>query len=222
MLVLCFIIFLQRLVSNEHYAAPDVTDRRVALNERRDNLSSASTERREKLESSYSYQLFERDCDEAKVWINEKLSNQDSHDFEFGSRVRLHNISQSQFSGYNAPHLYSGEGSLLRFTADAVFVYFSSSCTRKLSGTPVENENESKIKRRSKWVIIRDSVFITYPSFERRSSIVEDAMNHRQIAANITRESVARLLADPIPPQEEKGRKGSLSSLNPIDLSKIL
>ena len=71
--VLCFIIFLQRLVSNEHYAAPDVTDRRVALNERRDNLSSASTERREKLESSYSYQLFERDCDEAKVWINEKL-----------------------------------------------------------------------------------------------------------------------------------------------------
>ena len=71
--VLCFIIILQRLVSNEHYAAPDVTDRRVALNERRDNLSSASTERREKLESSYSYQLFERDCDEAKVWINEKL-----------------------------------------------------------------------------------------------------------------------------------------------------
>ena len=71
--VLCINIFFQRLVSNEHYAAPDVTDRRVALNERRDNLSSASTERREKLESSYSYQLFERDCDEAKVWINEKL-----------------------------------------------------------------------------------------------------------------------------------------------------
>ena len=50
-----------------------MTERRVDLNERRDNLSSSSKDRRDKLESSYSYQLFERDCDESMVWISEKL-----------------------------------------------------------------------------------------------------------------------------------------------------
>ena len=66
-------LYWQRLVSNEHYAAAEVTERRVDLNERRDNLSSSSKDRRDKLESSYSYQLFERDCDESMVWISEKL-----------------------------------------------------------------------------------------------------------------------------------------------------
>ncbi|XP_067948494.1 spectrin alpha chain-like isoform X2 [Watersipora subatra] len=65
--------FAKRLVSNEHYAASDVTDRRIDLNDRRDTLNQSSKERREKLEASYSYQLFERDCDESNVWISEKM-----------------------------------------------------------------------------------------------------------------------------------------------------
>lgn len=32
-----------------------------------------STERRQLLEESYKLQTFERDCDETKGWINEKL-----------------------------------------------------------------------------------------------------------------------------------------------------
>lgn len=66
-------VWLQKLVSNEHYAVAEVNDRRVHLADRRNELTQASAERREKLEASYAYQLFERDCDEAKVWISEKL-----------------------------------------------------------------------------------------------------------------------------------------------------
>ena len=34
-----------------------------------------SAVRREKLEESYKFQMFERDCDETKIWINEKMKS---------------------------------------------------------------------------------------------------------------------------------------------------
>lgn len=40
---------------------------------RRTALYEKSTNRRQLLEESYKYQTFERDCDETKGWINEKL-----------------------------------------------------------------------------------------------------------------------------------------------------
>lgn len=53
----------------------------MALNERRDQLTTACKERREQLEASYSYQLFERDCDESEVWISEKLRIADDENY---------------------------------------------------------------------------------------------------------------------------------------------
>lgn len=46
--------------------------RREALTQRREQLTESSNDRRRRLEASYSYQLFERDSDEIKVWISEK------------------------------------------------------------------------------------------------------------------------------------------------------
>ena len=43
------------------------------LLQRRDILYQKSSIRREKLEESYKFQMFERDCDETKIWINEKM-----------------------------------------------------------------------------------------------------------------------------------------------------
>ena len=40
---------------------------------RRNALYERSTARRLKLSESYKFQMFERDCDETKIWINEKL-----------------------------------------------------------------------------------------------------------------------------------------------------
>ena len=40
---------------------------------RRADLLKKSKIRHQQLEESYKLQVFERDCDETKIWINEKL-----------------------------------------------------------------------------------------------------------------------------------------------------
>ena len=65
--------FATRLIETEHYAHDDVAAKRDQLLERRNALYESSARRRQLLEESYKYQTFERDCDETKGWINEKL-----------------------------------------------------------------------------------------------------------------------------------------------------
>lgn len=65
--------FATKLIENEHYAADDIAARRDQLLARRNALHEKATERRYMLEQSYEFQIFERDCDETKGWINEKL-----------------------------------------------------------------------------------------------------------------------------------------------------
>ncbi|KAJ8920410.1 hypothetical protein NQ315_005276 [Exocentrus adspersus] len=65
--------FATKLIDGEHYAADDVAQRRAMLLERRKALKEKSSIRRETLEDAYRLQQFERDCDETKGWINEKL-----------------------------------------------------------------------------------------------------------------------------------------------------
>ncbi|XP_063373302.1 spectrin alpha chain [Cydia amplana] len=65
--------FASKLIEGQHYAADDVAQRREMLLERRAALFEKSNQRRELLEDAYKYQQFERDCDETKGWINEKL-----------------------------------------------------------------------------------------------------------------------------------------------------
>lgn len=57
----------------QHYAAEDVAQRRALLLDRRGALLEKSSQRRVLLEDSFRLQQFERDCDETKGWINEKL-----------------------------------------------------------------------------------------------------------------------------------------------------
>ncbi|XP_025830723.1 spectrin alpha chain isoform X3 [Agrilus planipennis] len=65
--------FATKLIDGEHYAADDVAQRRAMLLERRSALKEKSALRRAILEDAYKLQQFERDCDETKGWINEKL-----------------------------------------------------------------------------------------------------------------------------------------------------
>ncbi|XP_051167041.1 spectrin alpha chain [Leptopilina boulardi] len=65
--------FAGKLVEGEHYAADDVAQRRQMLLERRSILLDRSAHRRQRLEDAYRLQQFERDCDETKGWIFEKL-----------------------------------------------------------------------------------------------------------------------------------------------------
>lgn len=65
--------FATKLIEGQHYAADDVAQRRSLLLERRSALLDKSAERRAILDDSFRLQQFERDCDETKGWINEKL-----------------------------------------------------------------------------------------------------------------------------------------------------
>ncbi|XP_025205987.1 spectrin alpha chain isoform X1 [Melanaphis sacchari] len=73
--------FATKLIEGQHYATEDVAQRREMLLERRTALLAKSSQRRSVLEDSYRLQQFERDCDETKGWINEKLkfANDDSY-----------------------------------------------------------------------------------------------------------------------------------------------
>ncbi|XP_034950894.1 spectrin alpha chain [Chelonus insularis] len=65
--------FAGKLIEGEHYAADDVAQRRQLLLDRRIVLFEKSAQRRQRLEDAYKLQQFERDCDETKGWVNEKL-----------------------------------------------------------------------------------------------------------------------------------------------------
>lgn len=66
-------IFATKLIDGQHYAADDVAQRRSMLLARRSALLEKSSARRLLLEDSNRLQQYERDCDETKGWISEKL-----------------------------------------------------------------------------------------------------------------------------------------------------
>ena len=60
-------------MDSNHYASDEVREKRDGILERRKNIEELSKDRRAKLEESRKLQQFERDADEVKSWITEKL-----------------------------------------------------------------------------------------------------------------------------------------------------
>ena len=65
--------FATKLIEVQHYAKEDINGRRTTLLEKRSTLQDKSSKRKVKLQDSYLYQQFDRDVNETKGWINEKL-----------------------------------------------------------------------------------------------------------------------------------------------------
>ena len=65
--------FANRLIDSNHYASDEVQERRDGIMQRRQAIEELFHARRQKLEESRKLQQFERDADEVKAWINEKL-----------------------------------------------------------------------------------------------------------------------------------------------------
>lgn len=65
--------FATKLIEGQHYASDEIAARRDALLQRRNALYARAEERKRMLAESYKFQTFERDYDETKIWINEKL-----------------------------------------------------------------------------------------------------------------------------------------------------
>ncbi|XP_070531768.1 spectrin alpha chain, non-erythrocytic 1-like isoform X3 [Ptychodera flava] len=67
--------FATKLVESKHYAADDVSTCRDSLLARRAALIERASARKLKLEESYKLQMFDRDADDVKGWISEKLKS---------------------------------------------------------------------------------------------------------------------------------------------------
>lgn len=62
-----------QLIAAEHYASPDIDNKRKQVLDRWRHLKEALIEKRSKLGESQTLQQFSRDADEIENWIAEKL-----------------------------------------------------------------------------------------------------------------------------------------------------
>jgi spectrin alpha len=98
--------FANKLIENNHYAKEDIAKRRDELLRRHALLNDKANSRLEKLEESSKYQTFLRDCDETKIWINEKLKSVgdegylDPHNLQ--SKLQKHQNFQLEFEANQA------------------------------------------------------------------------------------------------------------------------
>ena len=64
--------FGERLMTQQHFDAPAISDRVRSVTKRRENVTELSAERHRKLADSLLYAQFTRDCLEAEGWIEDK------------------------------------------------------------------------------------------------------------------------------------------------------
>ncbi|CAH8828990.1 unnamed protein product [Trichobilharzia szidati] len=67
--------FAAKLIESNHYAAAQVHEIQEGLQIRRNALKEKAQNRRQRLEDSHRYQMFDRDADEMQSWISGKLRN---------------------------------------------------------------------------------------------------------------------------------------------------
>ncbi|KAK2727728.1 hypothetical protein QYM36_008275, partial [Artemia franciscana] len=98
--------FATKLINGDHYAAAEVAQRREALLQRRAALQSRSDKRRSVLEDACRFQQIERDCDETKSWINEKLkiANDESYldPTNLNGKIQKHQNFEQELSANKA------------------------------------------------------------------------------------------------------------------------
>ena len=63
----------KRLIDQQHFDAPAISDRVRNVTQRRQNVKDLSDERHRKLADSLLYAQFNRDCLEAEGWIEDKI-----------------------------------------------------------------------------------------------------------------------------------------------------
>lgn len=86
--------FANKLIEGQHYAAEDVAEKRALLLQRRSELLDKSAQRRIRLEDTFKFHKFDRDYDETKGWLNEKLKIANDQSYldptNIGGKVQKH------------------------------------------------------------------------------------------------------------------------------------
>ncbi|XP_035246925.1 spectrin alpha chain, non-erythrocytic 1-like isoform X2 [Anguilla anguilla] len=81
--------FADQLISANHYAKPDISNRRNQVLDRWRRLKAQMIEKRSKLGESQTLQQFSRDVDEIEAWISEKLQTASDESYKDPTNIQL-------------------------------------------------------------------------------------------------------------------------------------
>ncbi|CDI97721.1 Spectrin alpha actinin [Echinococcus multilocularis] len=94
--------FADKLIAGNHYASPEVAERRESLLRRRTALQDKAALRHQQLVDSHRYQMFDRDADEMKAWIMEKLKTATDESYKdptnLQTKVQKHHNFESEIN----------------------------------------------------------------------------------------------------------------------------
>ncbi|VDN16872.1 unnamed protein product, partial [Dibothriocephalus latus] len=97
-----------KLVDGGHYASPEIASRKEALLQRRTALQEKAALRHNQLEDSHRYHMFDRDADEIKAWIVEKLKTATDESYKdptnLQTKVQKHHNFESEINA-NQPRI---------------------------------------------------------------------------------------------------------------------
>uniref|UniRef100_A0A8C2BS88 Spectrin alpha, non-erythrocytic 1 n=1 Tax=Cyprinus carpio TaxID=7962 RepID=A0A8C2BS88_CYPCA len=81
--------FADQLISADHYAKPEIFNRRNVVLDRWRRLKAQMIEKRSKLGESQTLQQFSRDVDEIEAWISEKLQTATDESYKDPTNIQL-------------------------------------------------------------------------------------------------------------------------------------
>ena len=83
--------YADQLIQSEHYAQPNIEDKKKEVLERWAKLKDALIQKRAELGESQTLQQFSRDADEIETWMLEKLQLAQEENYKVGSRIKVDN-----------------------------------------------------------------------------------------------------------------------------------
>uniref|UniRef100_A0AAQ4Q8H5 Spectrin alpha, non-erythrocytic 1 n=1 Tax=Gasterosteus aculeatus aculeatus TaxID=481459 RepID=A0AAQ4Q8H5_GASAC len=86
--------FAVQLIGADHYAKPEISNRRNEVLDRWRRLKAQMIEKRSKLGESQTLQQFSRDVDEIEAWISEKLQTATDESYKDPTNIQVHSKHQ--------------------------------------------------------------------------------------------------------------------------------
>uniref|UniRef100_A0AAQ5ZRE4 Spectrin alpha chain, non-erythrocytic 1 n=1 Tax=Amphiprion ocellaris TaxID=80972 RepID=A0AAQ5ZRE4_AMPOC len=94
--------FADQLIGADHYAKPEIFNRRKEVLDRWRRLKAQMIEKRSKLGESQTLQQFSRDVDEIEAWISEKLQTATDESYKDPTNIQVHTCKHQKHQAFEA------------------------------------------------------------------------------------------------------------------------
>uniref|UniRef100_A0A671XV45 Spectrin alpha chain, non-erythrocytic 1 n=1 Tax=Sparus aurata TaxID=8175 RepID=A0A671XV45_SPAAU len=94
--------FAEQLIGADHYAKPEIFNRRKEVLDRWRHLKAQMIEKRSKLGESQTLQQFSRDVDEIEAWISEKLQTATDESYKDPTNIQVQKCKHQKHQAFEA------------------------------------------------------------------------------------------------------------------------